>query len=125
MTAYEDMPEEIGELLPLEDIAINIRFIERHLDNPFNFCRAEVYPGTGLEKKLSKEGLLLGDMFGLDYLLKDRQSELFHAIANHAFFDRNFNNNGLHYFNMQVDFYLINLGTFVTLYLNIKVDMMH
>lgn len=89
----------------MADIAVNLRFIERHLDNPFNFCRAEVYPGTGLEKKLKKEGRLLGNMFGLDYRISDPRSELFHSIANHAFFDRNFNNNGLHYFNMQVDFY--------------------
>jgi hypothetical protein len=31
--------------------------------------------------------------------------EAFHQIANYAFFDRNFNDFGLHYFNMQVDFY--------------------
>ena len=36
----------------LEDILTNLRFMERHMDNPFNFCRAEVYAGTGLEAKL-------------------------------------------------------------------------
>jgi len=89
----------------MEDIRVNLRFMERHIENPFNFCRAEAYAGTGLESKLQAEGRLLGDYFGIDYRLKDPHSEAFHQIANYAFFDRNFSENGLHYFNMQVDFY--------------------
>ena len=89
----------------LEDIGTNLRFIERHIDNPFNFCRAEAYAGTGLEKKLLAENRILGNYFGIDYRLKDAHAESFHQIANHAFFDRNFSDSGLHYFNMQVDFY--------------------
>jgi len=88
----------------LDDILVNLRFMERHNENPFNFCRAEAYPGTGLESKLLREGRLLGDAFGYDYRLKDPRSEAFHQIANYAFFDRNFSDYGLHYFNMQVDF---------------------
>ena len=87
-----------------DDILVNLRFIERHLDNPLNFCRAEPYAGTELAAKLSAEGLLLGDLFGFDYRLKDARSEIFHKIANDAFFERNFTDLGLHYFNMQVDF---------------------
>lgn len=89
----------------LDEILVNLRFMERHNENPFNFCRAEAYPGTGLETKLLREGRLLGDAFGYDYRLKDPRSEAFHQIANYAFFDRNFSDFGLHYFNMQVDFY--------------------
>ncbi|UCD58227.1 MAG: B12-binding domain-containing radical SAM protein, partial [Candidatus Hydrogenedentota bacterium] len=89
----------------MDDILINLRFIERHMENPFNFCRAEAYAGTGLEAKLRAQGRLLGDYFGFDYRLKDPRAEVFHQIANYAFFDRNFSDNGLHYFNMQVDFY--------------------
>lgn len=89
----------------LDDILINLRFMERHIENPFNFCRAEAYAGTGLETRLRREGRLLGDYFGFDYRLKDPQSEAFHQIANYAFFDRNFSDYGLHYFNMQVDFF--------------------
>jgi len=89
----------------LEEILVNLRFMERHHENPFNFCRAEAYPGTGLERKLLGEGRLLGDAFGYDYRLRDARSEAFHQIANYAFFDRNFSDFGLHYFNMQVDFY--------------------
>jgi hypothetical protein len=90
----------------LDDILANLRFMGRHIENPFNFCRAEAYPGTGLECKLLQEGRLLGDAFGYDYRLKDPRSEAFHQIANYAFFDRNFSDYGLHYFNMQVDFSL-------------------
>lgn len=88
----------------LDEILVNLRFIGRHTENPFNFCRAEAYPGTGLECKLRQEGRLLGGPFGYDYRIKDRRSEAFHQIANYAFFDRNFSDYGLHYFNMQVDF---------------------
>ncbi len=88
----------------MDDILINLRFMERHIDNPFNFCRAEAYAATGLEKKLKKDGILTGDYFGFDYRIKDQQVERFHKIANYAFFDRNFNDYGLHYFNMEVDF---------------------
>jgi anaerobic magnesium-protoporphyrin IX monomethyl ester cyclase len=88
----------------MSDILTNLRFMERHVENPANFCRAEAYAGTGLEAKLRPEGRLLGDYFGFDYRLKDPHCEAFHQIANYAFFDRNFDDNGLHYFNMQVDF---------------------
>jgi anaerobic magnesium-protoporphyrin IX monomethyl ester cyclase len=89
----------------LDEILVNLRFIERHIENPFNFCRAEAYAGTGLEAKLVTERRLLGDYFGFDYRLKDPRSEAFHQIANYSFFNRNFSDYGLHYFNMQVDFY--------------------
>ena len=88
----------------LDDILTNLRFMERHMDNPFNFCRAEAYAGTGLERKLRKDGILIGDYFGFDYRLKDPKAEMLHRIANYAFFDRNFSDFGLHYFNMEVDF---------------------
>jgi radical SAM superfamily enzyme YgiQ (UPF0313 family) len=88
----------------MEDILVNLRFIERYIENPFNFCRAEAHAGTGLESKLKAEGRLLGSYFGLDYRLKDLRCEAFHQIANYGFFDRNFSDHGLHYFNMQVDF---------------------
>jgi len=89
----------------LDEILINLRFMERHIENPFNFCRAEAYAGTGLETKLVAEDRLLGDYFGFDYRIRDPRSEAFHQIANYAFFNRNFSDYGLHYFNMQVDFY--------------------
>lgn len=88
----------------LDEILVNLRFMGRYSENPFNFCRAEAYPGTGLERKLRQEGRLLGGVFGYDYRLRDPRSEAFHQIANYAFFDRNFSDYGLHYFNMQVDF---------------------
>ena len=88
----------------MDDLLINLRFMERHIDNPFNFCRAEAYAATGLERKLRKDGILVGDYFGFDYRLKEPRVEMFHKITNYAFFDRNFNDFGLHYFNMEVDF---------------------
>ena len=102
----------------MNDILINLRFMERHLENPFNFCRAEAYAGTGLEEKLRSQGRLLGDYFGFDYRIKDPKVEKFHEIANYAFFDRNFNDDGLHYFNMQIDFFFQILRRFHPEYLS-------
>lgn len=96
----------------MQDIAINLDFMERHVDNPFNFCRAEAYAYTGLEKKLRADNILSGDYFGFDYRIKDLQVETFHKIANYAFFDRNFSDYGLHYFNMEVDFSYLLLRRF-------------
>ncbi len=96
----------------MEDIQINLNFMERHVDNPFNFCRAEAYAYTGLEKKLRDDNILIGDYFGFDYRLKDLQAETFHKITNYAFFDRNFSDHGLHYFNMEVDFSYLLLRRF-------------
>lgn len=89
----------------LDDILVNLRFMEKHIENPQNFCRVEPHAGTGLERLLKNNEKLLGDYFGLDYRLENNEAEAFHYIANLAFQDRNFNNSGLHYFNMQVDFY--------------------
>jgi hypothetical protein len=89
----------------MEDVRINLRFMERHIENPYNFCRAEAYAGTGLEAKLVPEGRLLGDYFGFDYRIRDPRVEAMHQVTNYAFFNRNFSDYGLHYFNMQVDFY--------------------
>ncbi len=88
----------------LPEILANLRFLERHTDNPFNFCRTEPYPGTALADQLAAEGMLLGDYFGYDYRIVDPHAEMFHAIANFAFSERNFSSRGLHYYNMQVDF---------------------
>lgn len=101
--AYNLLMFEPDTVMP--EILVNLRFMERHIENPFNFCRAEVYAGTGLEAKLRAENRLLGDYFGFDYRIKDPRAEAFHQIANYAFFNRNFSDFGLHYFNMQVDFY--------------------
>ncbi len=96
----------------MQDILINLNFMERHVDNPFNFCRAEAYAFTGLEKKLRDDNILSGDYFGFDYRIKDPQVETFHKIANYAFFARNFSDYGLHYFNMEVDFSYLLLRRF-------------
>ena len=40
----------------MDEILANLRLMERHTDNPFNFCRAEAYPGTGLAAQLRDGG---------------------------------------------------------------------
>jgi radical SAM superfamily enzyme YgiQ (UPF0313 family) len=38
----------------MEDLRLNLRFMERHIENPCNFCRAEAHLAPGLETRPSE-----------------------------------------------------------------------
>ncbi len=59
----------------LEDFRENVAFLGAHPDHPMNFCRTEVYPGTPMEARLRRQGRLVGDMWGYDYLIADPRAE--------------------------------------------------
>ncbi|MBI4956792.1 MAG: radical SAM protein, partial [Myxococcales bacterium] len=88
----------------LDDVAGNVAFLRRHLDNPLNFCRTEIYAGTPLERKLRAEGRLRGDYFGLDYAIRNPEPEQAFELMRAAFYDRNFGPHPLHYLSGQVDY---------------------
>ena len=62
---------------------------------PMNFCRTEIYVGTPLMTKLEREGRLIGDVFGWDYVIRDPRAERAFRIFAKAFLDRNFRCDGL------------------------------
>lgn len=63
-------PEATPESM-LEDLA----FARRHPAHPLNYCRAEVYAGTPLEKRLLDSGRAIGDFMGRVYRYTDARVE--------------------------------------------------
>ncbi len=82
----------------------NLGFMERHVDIPFNFCRAEVYAGTPLESILREQGRLRGNYLGWGYSMRSPRVELLFRIAATAFHGRNFKSDGVANLNMGLRF---------------------
>ncbi|MBK8252359.1 MAG: cobalamin-dependent protein [Polyangiaceae bacterium] len=70
-------------------------FVRKHAEVPMNFCRTEIYVGTPLMTKLAREGRLIGDVFGWDYVIRQPEAERAFRIFASAFLDRNFRCDGL------------------------------
>ncbi|MFO0566852.1 MAG: radical SAM protein [Polyangiaceae bacterium] len=88
----------------LEDLAGNVAFLRAHPEHAMNFCRTEIYAGTPLERRLRKEGRLLGDYWGYDYHIADPRAQLAFEIIYPAFEARNYGDDGLHHLTMQIDY---------------------
>ncbi|HOU54291.1 MAG TPA: cobalamin-dependent protein [Myxococcota bacterium] len=74
----------------LQDVAENLAFLEGVPDTPWNFCRAEVYPGTPLEERLRARGRLRGGLDGTTYDLEDPAADRLFRVTAIAFGGRNF-----------------------------------
>ncbi len=74
----------------LQDVIDNVAFLRRFPDVPWNFCRAEVYPGTLLEDRLRERGCLRGGLEGMTYRIEDARAELLFRTTAIAFGGRNF-----------------------------------
>ena len=84
----------------------SLGFLRENADIPMNFCRTEIYPGTPLMRKLSREGRLIGDVFGWDYEISDPTAERAFRVFAEAFLDRNFRCDGLMNSNLSLGYYL-------------------
>ncbi len=89
----------------MKDLELNLRFMEGHLENPYNFCRTEVYSGTPLELELREKRGLRGDYFGWDYVMEDPRAENFFNAVNTIFRERNFTPDGIQNTAMWVDYF--------------------
>ncbi|PKN49985.1 MAG: hypothetical protein CVU63_00595, partial [Deltaproteobacteria bacterium HGW-Deltaproteobacteria-20] len=88
----------------LDSIVPNLELLEHYADVPFNFCRAEVYVETPLEKRLMREGRLAGTYFARSYEMNDPRAELMFRIVSTAFNRRNFAQDGLAMLNLDMRF---------------------
>jgi anaerobic magnesium-protoporphyrin IX monomethyl ester cyclase len=79
----------------LEDLAQTYAFLERFVDFPFNFCRAEVYSGSRYERELRQQGRLVGNLFGYSYEIHDPRAELAYRLMSVCFRHRNFSPSGV------------------------------
>ncbi len=74
----------------LQDVSDNIAFLRDACDFPWNFCRAEVYPGSWLEKSLRDQDRLRGGLEGMTYTIADPRAELLFRICAIVYGGRNF-----------------------------------
>jgi hypothetical protein len=80
----------------LDDIRANIDFIRAHANHPVNFCRAEPYHGTPLQRSIDSTDSIGGSYLGWDYCSEDDRAELMFRICAAAFRQRNFDPKGVH-----------------------------
>jgi anaerobic magnesium-protoporphyrin IX monomethyl ester cyclase len=79
----------------LDDVAQNIVFMRAHAATPVNFCRAEPYLGTPMQRRLQAAGKLRGGFLGWDYRIEDDRAELLFRMAASAFREHNFASDGV------------------------------
>jgi len=79
----------------LDDVAQNIAFMRKHASTPVNFCRAEPYLGTPMQRRLQTAGKLRGGFLGWDYRIEDDRTELLFRMAASAFREHNFASAGV------------------------------
>jgi len=79
----------------IEEISENIDFAAEHLDQTWNVCRTEVYPGTPLLDRLGEEGRLDGDWRAYGYTMRDPRAELMFRVLRVCFDKRAFTNESL------------------------------
>jgi radical SAM superfamily enzyme YgiQ (UPF0313 family) len=79
----------------LESLRESFNFLRSCTTTPMNFCRTEIYVGTPLMTKLAREGRLIGDVFGWDYVIREPRAERAFRVFASAFLDRNFRCDGL------------------------------
>lgn len=55
----------------IESMLADLDFVEKHPAHPLNYCRAELYAGTPLEKKMVASGRAIGDYMARTYEYAD------------------------------------------------------
>jgi anaerobic magnesium-protoporphyrin IX monomethyl ester cyclase len=68
----------------LDDLA----FVRAHPAHPMSFCRAELYAGTPLERRMIAAGRARGDYLGREYTYTDPVADRAFSIARGLLFDR-------------------------------------
>jgi len=66
----------------------DLAFMRRFAGNPLNFCRAEIYAGTPLEKRMIALGRARGDYRAREYSMYDPVADLACTISLELFYDR-------------------------------------
>ena len=72
----------------LNTLCADLAFMRRFAGNPLNFCRAEIYAGTPLEKRMIALGRARGDYRAREYSMYDPVADLACTISLDLFYDR-------------------------------------
>ena len=79
----------------LETLRSDVAFMRRFSANPLNFCRAEIYAGTPLERRMIDQGRTRGNYLAREYAISDPVADLACQIALDLFHDRCWSNGSL------------------------------
>lgn len=79
----------------LTTLRSDVAFMRRFSTNPLNFCRAEIYAGTPLEKRMIDLGRARGDYLAREYNLTDPAADLACTLALDLFSTRCWSNGSL------------------------------
>ncbi len=79
----------------LNTLRADLAFMRRFAGNPLNFCRAEIYAGTPLEKRMIALGRARGDYRAREYSMTDPVADMACAISLDLFYDRSWGNGSL------------------------------
>lgn len=72
----------------VNSLRADLAFMRRFAGNPLNFCRAEIYAGTPLEKRMIALGRARGDYRAREYSMYDPVADLACTISLDLFYDR-------------------------------------
>jgi len=72
----------------LNTLRADLAFMRSFAGNPLNFCRAEIYEGTPLEKRMVALGRARGDYRAKEYSMDDPVADLACTISLDLFYDR-------------------------------------
>ena len=72
----------------LNTLRADLAFMRRFAGNPLNFCRAEIYAGTPLEKRMIALGRARGDYRAREYSMYDPVADLACTVSLDLFYDR-------------------------------------
>src|SRR6202046_2136461 len=79
----------------LNTLRTDLSFMRRFAGNPLNFCRAEIYEGTPLEKRMVALGRARGDYRAREYSMDDPVADLACTISLDLFYDRSWGDGSL------------------------------
>jgi TonB family protein len=79
----------------LDTLRSDLAFMRRYRSNPLNFCRAEIYAGTPLERRMIELGRARGNYQARVYSLIDPVADLACNIALNVFYSRCWANGSL------------------------------
>ena len=79
----------------LNTLRTDLAFMRRFAGNPLNFCRAEIYEGTPLEKRMVALGRARGDYRAREYSMDDPVADLACTISLDLFYDRSWGDGSL------------------------------
>lgn len=74
----------------LEELDENLDFLSRHLDQPFDVGRTELYAHSALEDRMVREGRALLDYRGYDYRIGDCRAETVFELFARILWERHF-----------------------------------